>query len=268
MRTRTEDGGARAAPITASGGGGGVGPGKDGDGSSGRAATAERSGVKLEKSGAATSGVGASANNVGGSASNTGGIAGASSGMGASGGAPTAAAAAQDGVAGGSVGRVERSVVEKKVAVQAEKKVVNGGVKAEGASSNSQEKRVAGSPVREKKVMIGEAAAPAAPAVASANATANVSAAVEVAPNSSIPVGAAATTTKMEVEKRCVLEAADDGGCVVVFLGVGASGRLVWVWELRRFGCWCGRSPGAAAAGPSDVDHVPKRDIDLMVCMG
>jgi hypothetical protein len=43
---------------------------------------------------------------------------------------------------------------------------------------------------------------------------------------------------------------------------------LVWVWELRRCGCCGGRSPGAAAAGPSDVDHVAKRDIDLMVRMG
>lgn len=43
---------------------------------------------------------------------------------------------------------------------------------------------------------------------------------------------------------------------------------MVWVWELRRCGCCGGRSPGAAAAGPSDVDHVAKRDIDLMVRMG
>lgn len=31
--------------------------------------------------------------------------------------------------------------------------------------------------------------------------------------------------------------------------------------------CYCGRSP-QTAAGPNSVDHMPKREIDLMVCSG
>ena len=42
------------------------------------------------------------------------------------------------------------------------------------------------------------------------------------------------------------------------------AGGLVLGWELRML-CCCDRSPQTAAAGASDVDHVPKREIDLMV---
>lgn len=39
--------------------------------------------------------------------------------------------------------------------------------------------------------------------------------------------------------------------------------------ELRRCGGGRDRSPKAAGAGPaSDMDHVAKRDIDLMVRLG
>ena len=217
MRSRTEDGGggqSRAGPSPGSGGGG---AGKDGE----RASTVERSGVKVEK--VVEKSVGGSGLNVGGTASSvSGAVAMAGSGMGGSVGG--GAGGGESGL-GGSVGRLEKSLGEKKVTVLAEKKVVNGGGKAEVAMCGTQEKRVTGSPVREKTGAIGEVAGPAGAANGIANAVPSANDEVEAGAEWSVAVGSCATT-KLEVEKRWgrVVFALDGmGGDVMWEVDVGAN---------------------------------------------
>ena len=219
MRSRTEDGGggqSRAGPSPGSGAGGGVG--KDGD----RAGIAERSGAKVEK--VVEKSVGGSGPNVGGTVNSMSGavaVAVAGSGMGGNVGG---GAGGGESAAGRSVGPADKSSGEKKVTVLEEKKVVDGGGKAEVAMCGTQEKRATGSPVREKKGAMGEAAGPGAAVNGSASVSIDVdadgirsasgNADVDAAASWSVPLGSAAST-KTEVVKRwgrLVLEVDGVGG--------------------------------------------------------
>lgn len=223
MRSRTEEGGVvqpRTVSNAAVGSGtGGVSHSKDADQSTSRTSTAERSSAKLDGSSTVAGCVVASANNGTGTASSMPSVGAASSGMGGLGAATTAAPApGPAGVVGGSVGRVEKSLVEKK-GVHLEKKTGSGAGKAEGTSSNSQEKRLTGSPVREKMASTEEAAGGAG--VANAE--------VEGTPSTSVGVGA--VSTKMEVDKRC--GAIVDGAGLLICNGrsvVGQSEGMVECW--------------------------------------
>lgn len=186
VRTRTEEGGiaqSKTAPSLASG----PTQVKDADQITSRPSTAERSGVKVEGSGTETAGEVASSTTVIGTVNST------PSAVPSSGTSAIMPAAPITGAVGGPAARDDKNLVEKK-GMYSEKKMSSSGGKVETASSNSGERRITSSPVREKKTVSGEVAGSAAIPAAKVK--------VDAEPVPSASAGAGAVATKMEVEKR------------------------------------------------------------------